>query len=81
MDNLVIVARQLNCGELGTTLKINKTLELPTGSLHFEGTLEGEELDYVLECGLNFLAYNNLLPMVKRSVDTPIPESNGIYEQ
>jgi hypothetical protein len=55
-------------------LKLNNTVELEDGSVTFQGTLDGVELNYVIETGLNYLMYNNLLPIAKKSFDLHIPE-------
>lgn len=36
-------------------MKINHVVELEDGTAKFEGTLEGAELDFVVEMGLNIL--------------------------
>lgn len=33
-------------------MQINKSFETPEGTVTFEGTIEGPELDYVLQLGL-----------------------------
>lgn len=50
-------------------MKINNTIETPNGGMTFQGELDGKELDYVVQTGLNFLMYNNLLPITKPSKD------------
>lgn len=50
-------------------MKINNTIETPEGSMTFQGELDGKELDFVVQTGLNFLMYNNLLPITKQSKD------------
>lgn len=50
-------------------MKINNTIETPEGSMTFQGELDGKELDFVVQTGLNFLMYNNLLPITKQFKD------------
>lgn len=50
-------------------MKINNTIETPEGSMTFQGELDGKELDFVVQTGLNFLMYNNLLPITKQTKD------------
>lgn len=50
-------------------MKINNTIETPEGGMTFQGELDGKELDFVVQTGLNFLMYNNLLPITKQSKD------------
>ena len=46
-------------------IKINNTVETADGKkVTFSGELSQEELDYVLQVGLNYLMYHNLLPTV-----------------
>lgn len=51
-------------------MKINNTIENEEGNkVTFEGELSGTELAYVLQTGLNFLMYANLLPTVVKKPD------------
>lgn len=50
-------------------MKINNTIETPEGSMTFQGELDGKELDFIVQTGLNFLMYNNLLPITKQTKD------------
>lgn len=43
---------------------INKTVELPGGSVRFEGELDQTELDYVLSVGLSLLLLKGAMPYV-----------------
>lgn len=44
-------------------MKVNNVTELEDGKkVVFQGELSGSELAYVLQTGLNFLMYANLLP-------------------
>lgn len=45
-------------------MKINKTIQHESGTLHFEGELTPEEADLVIECGLNFLVREGALPLM-----------------
>lgn len=36
-------------------MRINKTVETKTGSVYFEGEIEGQELDLVIQTGLMYL--------------------------
>lgn len=52
-------------------MKINRTVEKPDGSVTFQGNLEGPELDFVIEVGLNVLMEQGALPFAhKKSVST-----------
>lgn len=44
-------------------MKVNKTIETPNGPITFQGELTNEELDLVIEVGLNFLLAQGALPM------------------
>jgi ABC-type proline/glycine betaine transport system ATPase subunit len=46
----------------GSILLINKTIETPQGTVKFEGELEAQELDLVLQIGLNYLLQQGALP-------------------
>lgn len=56
-------------------MKVEKTIELPDGSLTFTGVLEGEELDTVITYGLNTLL---ILGVIKPTV---IDASEGVEEE
>ena len=43
-------------------VKISKTVEVPNGSIQFEGELNDKELDLVLEVGLNVLLAQGAIP-------------------
>lgn len=43
---------------------VNQSLETSEGTVQFTGTLEKEELDFVLQVGLNYLLQNGALPFV-----------------
>lgn len=43
---------------------VNKTVELPGGSVRFEGELDQTELDYVLSVGLSLLLLKGAMPYV-----------------
>lgn len=47
-------------------MQINHLVELPDGSVKFQGTLEGPELAIVLEAGLNLLLGEGALPFVSK---------------
>lgn len=61
-------------------MKINHVTESPDGeSVTFQGTLEGPELAFVLEFGLNTLMKEGALPFVSKSTHNkaslmPVPE-------
>lgn len=42
----------------GEAMQINKTIETPEGKVVFEGTLEGPELDFIIQIGLMWLLQN-----------------------
>ncbi len=50
-------------------MRVSNSLESEEGTIKFDGILEGPELDYVIQTGLNFLVFNGLLPIAKKSVD------------
>lgn len=43
-------------------MKISKTLELPEGSVQFDGELSEAEVDMILGIGLNYLLQRGALP-------------------
>lgn len=43
---------------------VNQSFETPEGTVQFSGVLEKEELDLVLQIGLNLLLQNGALPFV-----------------
>lgn len=45
-------------------MKISKSIELPSGSVRFEGELDQTELDYVLTVGLSLLFAQGAMPYV-----------------
>lgn len=45
---------------------INKTIETEQGTVKFEGELESQELDLVLQVGLNFLLQQGALPFTTK---------------
>jgi len=47
-------------------MNINHIVELPDGSVKFQGTLEGPELAIVLETGLNYLLQEGALPFLSK---------------
>lgn len=42
---------------------VSKTIEMPDGTVKFEGELAPEELDMVLQVGLNWLLQQGVLPI------------------
>lgn len=52
-------------------MQVNFVKELPEGIVKFEGTLEGVELDYVVEVGLNWLLANGM-PVTRPPKDTTV---------
>lgn len=50
-------------------MKVNKSFETPEGIVKFEGELSQEELDYVLQLGLNTLLVMGAISAKK--VETP----------
>lgn len=59
-------------------MNVSQVLELPSGEVKFQGTLEGPELAIVLEAGLNILLQEGAIPFlsteqlgVKNVVDAP----------
>jgi hypothetical protein len=57
-------------------LLINKSIETPEGTVKFEGELETQELDFVLQIGLNWLFRRGMLPFAVQD-DDDIPVPNG----
>lgn len=45
-------------------MRIEKTIELPSGAVRFEGELDQKELDYVLTIGLSILFAQGAMPYV-----------------
>jgi hypothetical protein len=45
---------------------VNKTIETPTGSIKFEGELEQQEVDYVMQIGLNTLLLRGAIPFTTK---------------
>lgn len=43
---------------------VNKSIETPEGTIKFEGELETEELNLVIQIGLNWLFKRGMLPFV-----------------
>ena len=59
MQNLPLIK---NKTRKGNELLINKTIETEQGTVKFEGELEAQELDLVIQLGLNFLFQQGALP-------------------
>lgn len=58
------------------SIKINNTVEHEDGKkVTFTGELTGTELDYVLQVGLNYLMYHNLIP----SVTVEVPKEGELH--
>ena len=47
-------------------MDISHILELPDGSVKFQGTLEGPELAIVMEAGLNVLLQQGAIPFLSK---------------
>ena len=47
-------------------MKIAHTVELPDGTVSFQGVLEGPELAIVIEAGMNLLLGEGAIPFVSR---------------
>lgn len=45
-------------------MKINHTAETSEGDIVFQGVLEGKELDFVIEVGINTLLQKGFLPLI-----------------
>ena len=43
-------------------MKIEKSLETPEGTVTFSGTLNPEEVDFILTVGLNYLMQQGAIP-------------------
>lgn len=52
-------------------IKINHVLEKPDGSVTFQGNLEGRELQFVVEMGLNLLLKEGAIPFVAKNTHNP----------
>jgi hypothetical protein len=48
------------------SIKVSNTIETEDGKIEFHGTIEGPELDYVVQAGLNYLMYNKILPIYRK---------------
>ena len=57
-------------------MRVQKVIEHEDGTASFQGTLEGPELDYVVQLGLNHLMMHNLLPIVKIDHNLHLPEEH-----
>jgi hypothetical protein len=53
-------------------MQINKTQEHEDGTVTFEGTLTGRELDLVVSFGLNFLNAKGLMSMIEGVTATEV---------
>lgn len=53
-------------------MKISKSIETPAGTVRFEGELEAEELDYVIQVGLTTLF---LAGSIKSKVEEAVTEA------
>lgn len=53
-------------------MRISKTVEREDGSVVFQGTLEGPELDFVVEMGVNVLMKQGALPFAHTKTIKPI---------
>lgn len=58
-------------------MKINKTIELPQGVVKFEGEIEGDELNYVLETGLRTLFLIGAIKAKVADVEDAMEEKEG----
>lgn len=50
-------------------MQIDKSFEMPEGTVTFQGTLSPEELDLVLAVGLNTLMRNGAIPFSSRNTE------------
>lgn len=48
------------------SIKVNNSVETDEGTIEFKGILEGPELDFVIQSGLNYLMYNKILPVYRK---------------
>lgn len=46
---------------------IKKSIKTPSGTLQFEGELAGDELDFVIEVGLNIILASGVPPFLKET--------------
>ena len=51
-------------------MKIEKTIELPTGSVRFEGEVTEEEMDHIITMGLAFM-------YIRGDIDATLMTSDG----
>jgi hypothetical protein len=59
---------------------ISKAIETPQGTVVFEGELSGEEHDFVLKVGLNFLMQAGAIPMTMKATQTSLPEEDDTIQ-
>lgn len=45
-------------------MKVTRAVEKPDGTVVFQGVLEGKELSFVIECGLDALIEAGVVPFV-----------------
>lgn len=61
-------------------MKINNIIELEDGKkVQFLGEMEGTELEYVLQTGINFLFFNGLLATVKAQTEGEVPPEGELH--
>ena len=61
-------------------MEINKTIELPDGSVTFQGSLSQAEVDLVIAAGLNYLLQQGILPMKAVDMDDLASMGEGSEE-
>lgn len=55
-------------------MKINNIVELEDGKkVQFLGEIEGAELEYIIQTGVNFLFFNGLLSAVPKEEEEELP--------
>lgn len=52
-------------------MRIDHVVEKPDGTVRFQGTLEGPELAFVIEYGLNLLLMEGAIPFVAKETHNP----------
>ncbi len=60
-------------------MKVNHTVENQDGTVTFEANLNNEELDFVIEVGLNFLLAKGVMPFASNTA-TNVQEPTEVIQ-
>ncbi len=61
-------------------MKVDKTVETDKGTVKFEGELTEDELNLVIEIGLNVLLANGAIPLVLKQTEDDLAEEEAESE-